>query len=457
MDATVRRRPAVRPRPAARRPPAVAAILLLAAFTFLGAAPVPLAAQREPPAALIAAARAVTREVAGIRGLGWRGQIAFEVSDRTTIRRYAESALDREMTAAEWRAHEALLRHCGLIPPGLDLRGLVAGLYAEQVAGYYDPHEKTFYLADWLPALLQRAVVAHEATHALQDQHFDLIGWLEGRPATEDGTLARAAVVEGDAMAAMLAYLLAPAGIEPADLPDVGRLLAGRSAEIAQAYPTFDRAPAALQRLLLFPYVEGTAFVLAALREGGWEAVDRLYRDPPLSTEQILHPEKYRSARDDPRDVPRPPETTAGTAPAPVLAEGSWGEFGTRLILSAALGDSAGAVAARGWDGDRYTLYGDSEGPEGLESRTAFAWTLVWDSPAAASRFAAAYAQATVARFPGSARVVTGEGRFVFEAEARSLEMSWRGDRVEIRENFVGATGSATLIRDSRKHSLTAR
>ncbi|HUP01730.1 MAG TPA: DUF6782 family putative metallopeptidase, partial [Gemmatimonadota bacterium] len=324
-----------------RSPPGGFLALLLAALA-IAATPLPLPAQREPPAALIAAARAVAREVAGIRGLGWLGAVDFEVSDRATIRRYAQGALDREMSLSDWRAYEALLQHCGLIPDTLDLRELVVGLYTEQVAGYYDPHEKTFYLADWLPRLLQRAVVAHEATHALQDQHFDLVSWLEGRPATEDETLARAAVVEGDAMAAMLAYLLAPAGIGPAELPDVAGLLKSRSAQVAQAFPTFDRAPAALQRLLLFPYVEGSGFVLAALREGGWEAVDRLYRDPPGSTEQILHPEKYRAPRDDPRR-PDTPAADATGATRPLLAEGSWGEFGTRLILSAALGDSAGA------------------------------------------------------------------------------------------------------------------
>ncbi|CAN5270867.1 hypothetical protein BH18GEM1_BH18GEM1_04770 [soil metagenome] len=394
---------------------------------FLAAVPAPLAAQREAPGALIAAARAVSGEVAAIRELPWLGAVDFRVSDRATIQRYARAALDREMSPEEWGAYETLLRHCGLIPARLDLRDLAVRLYTEQVAGYYDPQAKTFYLADWLPRLLQRAVVAHEATHALQDQHFDLARWLEAVPPSEDVALARAAVVEGDAMTAMLAYLVVPAGGSLADLPDIGRLLEGGSAKAAQGFPTFERAPAALQRLLLFPYVEGSAFVLAAFREGGWEAVDLLYREPPQSTEQILHPERYWGAR----DAPRGPATPEGTGRAPLLIEGSWGELGTQLVLAGALGDSAAAVAARGWDGDRYALYGSPSNPP------AYAWTLLWDSPRAAARFAAAYAQATAARFPGSTRVVTGRGRFRFENPARTLELTWAGDTVEIRENFA--------------------
>lgn len=403
------------------------ALVRLALLLALLAPARPLAAQQEAPAALIAAARAVSREIAALRDLPWRRPVDFQVSDRSTIRRYARDALEREMPAGQWDAYERLLRHCGLIPGDLDLQAFVLRLYTEQVAGYYDPVRKTFYLADWLPRLLQRAVVAHEATHALQDQHFDLAPWLSELPPTEDGSLARAAVVEGDAMAAMLAYLLVPTGRTLEELPDIGSLLARRDGALAQAAPTFDEAPPALQRLLLFPYVEGSRFVLAGFRRGGWDAVDGLYEEPPASTEQILHPERYFDRRDEPRPLDLPP----GPAGGHLLTAGSWGELGTTLVLSSGLADSgAAAEAARDWDGDRYALYHHPSG------RTGYAWSLIWDSPAAAERFATAYAQATVGRFPGSARVATGTGHFSFETTARSLDLRWDGERVEIRENW---------------------
>jgi hypothetical protein len=410
-------------------PPINSSRRLTIAVLIAGAAlssPDPAVGQREAPLALVAAARAIGQELASIRRLDWKGPVDFQVSDRETIRRYATQSLEREMSLEDWAAQTALLSHCGLLPAGADLKDLVVRLYTEQVAGYYDPHRKTFYLADWLPQLLQRAVVAHEVTHALQDQHFDLAAWLGELGPTEDGALARVAVAEGDAMAAMLAYMLAPTGASIDRLPDPADLLAGNSSAIAQAYPAFDQAPEALQRLLLFPYVEGASFVIAALREGGWGSVDALYHDPPASTEQILHPDRYWKTRDQPRSPAPPRRADLGRE----LSEGSWGEFGTGLILAAALGDSAAATGATGWDGDRYVLY---EKPSG---EMAYGWTLVWDSANAAQRFATAYAQATTQRFRGSARMTTGASRFRFEAEQRTLEMTWDGDRVQILENY---------------------
>lgn len=397
---------------------------VLSAATVLSV-PAPLSAQRDAPAALVASAREVTREIASLRGLPVLEPVDFQVSDRETIREFARASLEREMPAEQWAGYEALLAHTGLIPPTTSLEDLVLSLYTEQIAGYYDPARKTFYLADWLPELLQRAVVAHEATHALQDQHFDLERWLAEVPSTEDGALARAAVTEGDAMAAMLAYILVPTGVSLDDLPGVGELLSRNAGATAAAFPTFDQAPKALQRLLLFPYVEGADFVLEARARGGWDAVDRLYREPPVSTEQILHPERYWGTFDEPRAVDR-----LAAAPGEIeLTSGSWGEFGVALVLEAGLGDSMAArETARGWDGDRYALTRADDGAR------IYRWSLVWDSPAAAERFAEAYAQATVHRFPGPARFVTGEGRFEFEHPIRSLRMTWSNDRVQIHE-----------------------
>lgn len=397
-----------------------------AAWALLVLNPVPALAQREAPAALLAAARTVSREVASIRRLEWLHPVDFQVSDRATIRRFAQASLDREMSPDQWAAYQALLHHCGLLPAGVNLRDLVVRLYAEQVAGYYEPTRKTFYLADWLPRLIQRAVVAHEATHALQDQHYDLVAWMAEVAPTEDGALARAAVIEGDAMVAMLAYLLGPMGARPESLPDVGRLLAGETGAAGQGFPTFAAAPPALQRLFLFPYVEGSAFVQAGLRHGGWEAIDSLYDDPPASTEQILHPERYWDAR----DPPRPAELPAG-APGELWISGSWGEVGVQIVLAAALDDTATVrAAARGWDGDRYALYRTDGAPP------AFTWTILWDTPRDAERFARAYAQAAVRRFPGPARLTTGIAQFGFEAADRRLDLRWSGDRVEVRENL---------------------
>lgn len=402
---------------------------LLAATLALGLC-APARAQSPTPD-LLAEARGIARQMSAIRGLAILRPIDFEVSDKSTVTEYARASLSDQMPPGQWEAYEALLIHTGMIPAGTDLEDLVVRLYAEQIAGYYDPARKTFYLADWLPRLLQRGVVAHEVTHALQDQHFDLERWLSALSPTEDGALARAAIAEGDAMAAMIAFLLEPVGAGIEDLPPISSLLEEGSAGMTAGYPTFDAAPRALQQLLLFPYVEGSDFVREALARGGWNAVDRLYRDPPASTEQILHPDRYFDARDEPRDVTLPSDVTPSpdaTRPGDV-SEGSWGEFGTRLALSATLADTAlAALAASGWDGDRYGLWRDPSGS------TRYVWVTLWDSPEIAERFADAYAQAALDRAPDSARIATAEGRFDLTSADRTLRLVRRGDAVEIRE-----------------------
>jgi hypothetical protein len=385
---------------------------------------VPARAQSPAPD-LLAEARDVARQMAAIRGLAILRPIDFEVSDKATITEYARASLSDQMAPGQWESYEALLVHTGMIPPGTDLEDLIVRLYSEQIAGYYDPARKTFYVADWLPRLLQRGVVAHEVTHALQDQHFDLERWLSELSPTEDGALARAAIAEGDAMAAMIAFLLEPVGAGIQDLPPLSSLLEEGSAGMTAGYPTFDAAPQALQRLLLFPYVEGSDFVREALARGGWNAVDQLYRDPPASTEQILHPDRYFGARDEPRAVSLPLDAV----PPDSLSEGSWGEFGTRLALAATLADTAlAAVAASGWDGDRYSLWRDPSGS------VHYVWVTLWDSPRIAERFADAYAQAALDRAPASARIATADGRFELASADRTLRLVRRGDAVEIRE-----------------------
>jgi hypothetical protein len=165
--------------------------------------------------------------------------------------------------------------------------------------------------------------------------------------------------------------------------------------------------------------------VIETLGVGGWGAVDRLYHDPPASTEQILHPERYWRAR----DVPRALNVPEGEAGAEILTSGSWGEFGARLVLAAALGDSAAAEPALGWDGDRYALYRLPDGGY------RFSWSLAWDTPRDAEEFTRAYTQALVHRFPGTWRIETGQGRFTFRGRGRGAVIVQTGDRVEIREN----------------------
>jgi hypothetical protein len=306
--------------------------------------------------------------------------------------------LATEYPAEEVAADERALEAFGLMPEETDLGDLVLDLYTEQIAGFYDPESDEMYLIgddDELGAE-EEYTYSHEVIHALQDQAFDLVAVQAPVEAGTDDDRATAvvALIEGDAVVGSTEYVL--------NHP----MLAGRLALVGiPESPVFDAAPPILTQSLLFPYLAGQGFVTTLRQEGGWEAVDAAYADPPVSTEQILHPEKYME-RDDPTPVVLPDLAAALGADWTKAEENNFGEFSTAVLLAdlepgegfdalsgAALPDEARAAAA-GWDGDRYAVWANGE-------RDAVVWRSVWDSDEDAVEFARALQTHDEERFDG--------------------------------------------------------
>ena len=262
-------------------------------------------------------------------------------------RREGVAEIDREYPPERRRADEEILKLLGLVEPDADLRDLAASLFGEGVAGYYSPRDGRLRTVTG-PAtggrVLAQMVLAHELTHALEDQRFGLE--LTDTTATDDASLARLALVEGSATSLMYGYVDRYFTAEEA----LGGVLGSAFQDTAELPPF-------LQAQTLFPYVGGEAFVRELLRRGGgsWALVDTAYRfRPPASTEQILHPGAYFDA-----DEPQPVRIDAGRVLGDGwerAAAGSWGELQTRELLAAA-GGGGSRDAAAGWGGDRYELW----------------------------------------------------------------------------------------------------
>lgn len=327
----------------------------------------------------------VLAKVSELRNLPATGAVGTGLQSREEIRRYVLARMAEEYPAEELELDRRLLVKLGLIPESLDYRGTLVRLLTEQVAGYYDPKTRTLYVADWVPVEEQLPVMAHELAHALQDQHFDLDTLLDGVEGNEDATQAHVAVVEGEGLGLMLEYVLNPVGASFLDIPDIVQMQKNQMEEARQRFDVFRQVPAFFQEALLFPYVQGARFLQHYVRRDGWRAVDRLYADLPRSTEQILHPEKYESPRDDPTPVAPPP--------LPASLGGRWeriyrnvlGEFMLRLVLDEYLEENLARDAAAGWDGDSVQLYQDPSGELALWVRS------VWDTEQDAAEFFDAY------------------------------------------------------------------
>jgi hypothetical protein len=349
-------------------------------------------------AAIVATTQAVLRETSEVRQLTILRPVKSGAQSRSEIERMVIRNLDEQTTPADMHATEVALRKLGLVPQGFEYRSFVVKLLTEQVAGYYDPKAQQFYLADWLELEGQKPVMAHELTHALQDQHFNLRRFEQWPKGDADSELAAHALIEGDATLAMTLYM--------AKNPLVALAFIRSVASTQTSSEQIQKAPRALRESLVFPYQEGSEWATQVYKRGGWSLVSEAYKQLPQSTEQILHPEKY-FVREAPVKVTLPELR-------PVLGQ-NWkrldadvnGEWSYYLILDEFLKDSIESRrAAAGWAGDRYALYQGS-GP----GQVLLGQLTVWDSENDAREFFDAYAKRTLRRYPDARAIDTVSGR----------------------------------------------
>src|SRR5260370_31032501 len=212
------------------------------------------------------------------------GQVKRWNQGRAEIERMVIKNLDEETTPAQIHATEVTWKKLGLAPADFQYRALMLRLLTEQVAGYYDPKAQQFHLADWIDLDGQKPVMAHELTHALQDQHFNLRRFEHWPKGDSDAELAAHALIEGDATLAMALYVANNPLVALAFLKSLGTT--------GMASEELDKAPRALRESLLFPYQDGEKWVSALYKRGGWNEGSQAFTTLPQSTEQILHPEK---------------------------------------------------------------------------------------------------------------------------------------------------------------------
>jgi hypothetical protein len=322
--------------------------------------------------------------------------------------------LDHYVPPRRQRIEERLLVMLGLLPPDTQLRELLGKALTEELAGYYIPRtgEMALVRGAGLEGLFAEVALAHELTHALEDQRFGIephgaSGFLRDR------AVAEAALREGSATLAMLEYVALTQG-GGQELPAGARRLLLE--ELDQlALPASTGLPRYVRDGLLFSYAAGARFVDRLQSRDGWAAVDRAFEDaPPRSSEQIMHPEKYEEG-ERPVQVRLRGVRAALPEGARVVARGDLGEFDTAQLLRDANGRRRSEEAAAGWGGSTFELWRLPGGGDVL----VMAWA--WDSARDASEFAAA-ARRSVGRLDG-AGVVNGssEGVAVVLAPSASL------------------------------------
>jgi len=377
----------------------VALLLALALLTTSGAiARQGAAAIKQPDTpATLNATDDVLKTVSRMRELEIKTPVKSAFKTRDEIEQSVIRDLDESTPLADFNASQKTLAKLGLVPSGFQLRDYVVKLLREQVAGFYEPKTKEFYLAAWLPLAEQKKVMAHELVHALQDQHFNLRRFEKWPKGDSDAELAAHALVEGEATLVMILYDLEEQGLHGIDVTKLGSLTERLLDNDAEAndpnYPVLSAAPRVLRENLQFPYVYGAGFTQAVLKNGSWRGLNEVYTTLPASTEQIMHPQKYLAHE--------MPVKIALADFASTLGK-NWhradedvnGEFRYFVILSEFLPKAVARLAAAGWGGDRYAFYENK-----ATGASALVQYTTWDTPGDAREFFAAYCERTEQRY----------------------------------------------------------
>jgi hypothetical protein len=389
-------------------------------------------------------------------GLPIKSEVKRKLVSRDEVVAYLQENMAEDKGAQRLQRSELVLKKFGLLPPEFDLKTFLIKLLREQVAGYYDPKTKTVNLLDWIDVEQQRPVLAHELTHALQDQSFDLDKWMkavdidlndvDGLTAADitrdESSDARQAVVEGQAMLVLIDYMLAPTGKTLADSP---LMVEGLKAEMLQGSadtPEFASAPIFIKESLTFPYRYGLDFEAQLSHNGGKPAAfAQVFREPPTTTRQIMEPDTYIS--------------NEKLAPISVLNFkddlkdkydrfdiGAMGEFDVALLVDQYAGTEEAKKIYPGWRGGYY-YSGRAEG--NANAPLAIVYVSRWASQAKAEEFAQIYTKYLPKRYKHASLVEAADsdnqhGPRTWLTEEGTVTVHVVGEYLLITENFDQAT-----------------
>jgi len=391
------------------------------------AEPTKAAASSPPPAgdAADSAVQAALAEVVGVRKLGTLRPVSSRVIARKELGERVRDEVLSELEPRQVQGITESLVAFGSVPVDIDYQKAVLELLGSQVAGYYDPRDKMMFLLDDLGEEAQAATLWHELVHAIQDQHYDLRPKLKWAPGKGDTTAAVQALAEGDATSAMLDVMLSAQGQTALDLSEQ---TFAQGIGMLEALPEIATVPAIMKRSIVAPYTDGIAFVHALRRAGGWAAVDAAWREPPTTTEQILHPEKY-AVREGAAKVASPSPPPGG--PTEAIYVDRLGEQGLRLLFEDWMPVASAGAAATGWAGDEVVVFATGD-------RLAVAVHVAFDDEAHAKRAAEAFARGALLDEPedrgsAAARISSEQAASALRSGRACKERSRRGPFAIVR------------------------
>lgn len=358
-----------------------------------------------PYAAQVAEAVPMIERAVGLR---FKTLPKIETRSKEQVRQFLLKQFADQHSEHDIAGQEAAYKLLGMIPDTLKLQAFLTSLLEEQIVGFYDPGTKVLYVVDGSPTELVGTIVTHELIHALQDQYISLDSVQKAKNDNDRAEAAQSAF-EGQAVYEQISIMLGGTNIA-INLPGGWDRIREMIRENQASMPIFAAAPKVIQETLIFPYLSGAEFYRNYKeRKPG----STIYKDMPVSTEQIIHPAAFFLKRDNPTRV-----TLGALSNATTVYDNDLGEFETRLFLFQQLNDQNEAVrGATGWDGDRYAVVSTPQG-QGI------VWLTVWDSPVEAGEFFHMAGQAVEARYSAKAAKSSTDLVKKYSAAGRTVQVS---------------------------------
>jgi len=390
----------------------------------------PPAASLPPPASaqnaeFLEAADEVLAEMSKLISLPILSPLKKSLRTRDEIQAYLLRKMKEDKDADKRYADRKTMEKFGLLPRDYPLDQVLVKVLTEQIAGLYDPDGQEFFISDWTAIEDQRMVMSHELTHALQDQHFRIDKWTGAAKPNDDAELARDAVIEGSAMAAMIDYQLGGKG----SVRDLGEFDPSMLLGDVDSSPELSKAPKILQDELLFPYLAGIKFSQQVLKaSSGWPDFHKVFEKPPASTQQIMHPDLYFQGVVPPQ-IKLPDAKGMISADWKKLEENNMGEFGLQEILKQFVAKNRATSLAASWSADRYALFENQK-----NKRTMLLFQVRLSSDAGAARFFGAYSELLELKYDQRTNLLRRPNYFSFDTPEDGIFLRCVGEDCLILE-----------------------
>ena len=382
---------------------------------------------------------------------------------REQVEKYIEDKFKDDIDRIRFERSELVLKKFGFLPRTFNLHNFMIKLLGEQVEGYYDEKTKTINLLDWVGLDMQKPVMAHELTHALQDQSFDLGKMMKKEEEIEkrgpadpnalikidEESACRTAVLEGQAMIVLVDYILAPSGRSVQDSPNFVDMMQS-SMNTRGDSPLFDNAPLLLREELVFPYGHGMKFIQELLMSGGKKlAFTGVLSRMPETTREILEPKEYLAGRRVP--VLLLPDIGFLKKDFEPFDAGAVGEFDVEILLKQYADEETAKRLSPEWRGGAYYAAGRKGAKPASPNSTdhiGLFYVSRWSSDKAAQEFAHIYASALPSRYskldhiPASA---ANPGREKYASSDGPIFLEQRGDLLVVTESFDDATADRLI------------